>query len=193
MRRHLALLCLVAAIGAATALFAAPASATVLCKTASNPCTSKYGAGTVVELTSTGYPVITIPLHIPNTCQNVLIKGEVTSAGGVGESVSGTVTAFGTPECEAPFYVPEKGKFSIKYTSGHNGTMVLEGFKIEETRSGCDFTGPFSIALTGGEMASGEPSSQLTRWPGFATCPEKATWDIKFTVIGPEPLYIEER
>jgi hypothetical protein len=178
-----------AALVAAFAL-ASSASATALCKTSTSPCGSKYGVGTVVELKSTGLPLITNPWTVRNECRNVVVKGEVTNAGGLGVNVSGAVSGFVVPECNLdPVTVFKKGTFSINHTGGDNGTMVLEGFELEEGWTNCVFGGPFSIGLSGGAMASAEPTSSLVKITGL--CPETATWDIKFTVMAPEPLYVK--
>lgn len=191
---------LVVAIAAVAALSSAStASASVLCKTASNPCTSRYESGTKISLSlpSGSLALATIKsFYFEVACAVNTIEGEVTNAGSLGVNVSGQITKLVFDNCSclgkgAVMETTEKGSFSIAATSGGSGTLTLEGFAIRDaTCSGCTFTGPVAMPLSGGAMASASVNARLTKKYGVY-CNEENTWTAEFTVTAPEPLYVE--
>jgi hypothetical protein len=176
--------------------YAGTASAAVLCKTASNPCTGGiYGKGTSVEasLKSGTKSKLKVPVEIE--CEESTVKGEVTDPGP--ETVSGPISSFSFGKCsgfgEASIEVLKSGTFSIGSPSGGNGTLTLEGFEIKVTFAGveCIFGGPASTSLSGGEMGAIKVNASLPRGKGGPLCSEKAEWTAEYTVTAPEPLYVE--
>lgn len=204
MLRDARLLALVIAVMAGTALFgASDASATVLCKTTGSPCTGgAYGKGLVIEasLKEGTESVLHGPLGTVEC--GAAIKGEVTKSGGEGTTVSGFMTSLSFSNCTGKNTVRalKSGTFSINYTSGGNGTLKLEGFETEVTNSEfggtCIYSGPISIPLTGGSMASIAVSSvSVPRTGGTlgAFCGSTGSWTAEYTVTSPEPLYVAEK
>ena len=176
------------------------ASATVLCKTATNPCTGgTYGKGTTIEASlksGTKSPLKNSSLG-EVACEEASIKGEVTNAGGEGANASGTITSLAFGKCNAKaIAVLKSGTFAIESTSGGNGTLKLEGFETTTELEGlhCIFSGTASVSLKGGEMASVATSGvSLSRTAGRSGtfCGGSATWNAEYTVTAPEPLYVE--
>src|SRR6187402_299978 len=124
MKRLVPISLLALTLMAAGAALASPSSATVLCKNATSPCSSVYGAGTVLkaELEVEGAWGV-----FPIACKESTVELEVTNPGSGTESVSGTVNEFslGNCNCEALQTVVSKGKFSVGHTSGTIGALQL--------------------------------------------------------------------
>jgi hypothetical protein len=178
-------------MGLAMLSVAGTASASVLCKTASNPCTGgTFGSPLELKLKTNTLSTFTTP-NPTNSCQEVVIQGEITTAPEKGVTLAGPVTKLSFGGCAGPVTVSEKGSFSVHYTEGNNGTLTLEGFQFTDGVLGCVLTGPTSLALSAGEMGSAVVSSPLIKKSGVF-CPEKVTWDAEFTVTAPEPLYVSE-
>lgn len=202
MRRDAQLLALVIAALAGIALLgASSASATVLCKTATNPCTETYAKGTTIEASFTSGKNSILHNNVTTIECEAAIKGEVTNAGGEATTVSGIVTAFTFSSCSAPHTITvlKNGAFSISYTSGGNGTLKLEGFETEvfihSWGGSCIYSGTASFSLNGGGMASITSGSiTLTRSGGTLgiRCGSTGTWTANYTVTAPEPLYVEK-
>jgi hypothetical protein len=197
--RLLALVLMLCALGLVAG--AERSSATVLCKTATNPCTGgTYGKGTVIEASlKSGTKSVLHPPFGEIECSKSPIKGEVTNAGGEGANVSGTVTSWSFSECNATVTVLKKGTFRIESTSGGNGTLVLEGFEITTSFIGthCIWSGPSSIPLSGGSMAAAGTTSTMTRTGGSSGTfcdggKPQQQWTVDYTVTAPEPLYVSE-
>lgn len=177
------------------------ASATVLCKTATNPCSGNfYGKGTTVEASlKSGTKSV---LHSPSNdieCTSSSIKGEVTSPGGVGSNASGTVSSLSFGGCNATVSVLKKGTFTIESPAEGNGTLKLEGLEIttEFLSTHCIYAGPASFSLNGGGMAVIAGPSSLRRTGGNSglfcgTLESSQAWTAEYTITAPEPLYVEE-
>jgi hypothetical protein len=168
-----------------------PASA--LCKTASYPCSGgAYGKGSKLELDlkSGTTSVVTEGLYGTH-CQQVSIDAEVQSTAGTGNGVAGALSGFSFGNCNWGYETLKTGTFSVAYTGGHNGTITLSGFEIKSKATSCILTGPVTLSLTGGAMASAVVNAPLTKKSGFA-CPAENPWTAEFTVTAPEPLYVEE-
>ena len=177
------------------ALSASPASATVLCKTAGNPCTGgTYAKGTTIEA-SINFTEVLHPPIADIECSTSTIKGEVTNSGGEGALVSGPVSAVSFSSCNATVSVLKKGTFTIEHTSEGNGTLKIEGFETTVEFSGfhCIFSGATTFSLKGGAMASLATPSSLKRTGGRAGafCGAEAAWTAEYTVTSPEPLFVE--
>jgi hypothetical protein len=200
MRRSAVLTALLGAALLAALLGASTASATVLCKTATNPCTGgTYGKGTTIaaSLKSGTKSVLDTPFGNVE-CSEASIEGGVTNAGGEAGNVSGSVNTLSFGSC--PFStvtVLKKGSFTIKSPSEGNGTLALEGFEITVAYSGfhCIYSATASLPLKGGSMASIGTSATLARTGGSsgAFCGSTATWTVDYTVTAPEPLYVAEK
>jgi hypothetical protein len=171
------------------ALSVSTASATVLCKTATNPCTGGgYGKGAAIEANlKSGTEV-----YFGSWCSKSSIKGEVTNAGSEGTKVAGTISALSFSECESPITILKKGTFTLQYLSGNNGILTLEGFEITASPGGahCVYSGSAQIFLKGGTPASINASAEIS--------PPKGCEDFlmlrggAYVVTAPSPLYISE-
>lgn len=179
-------------------LGASSASATVLCKTASDPCTGgTYGEGTVIEATlksSSFWPLGTL------NCSEGSMKGEVTNPGGEATDVVGTFSSVSFGGCEkSAVSVLKPGTFKVKSPSGGNGTLVWEGFEITGKPSGihCIYSGfmeTTALSLEGGETASLLASeATLRRSGGSFVCGSSGQWTVEYTVTAPKPLYVAEK
>ena len=172
---------------------AGTASATVLCKTATDPCTGgTYAKGTVLEASlKSGTKWKLVEGVGTLECGEAAIKGAVTNPGPEGP-VAGSVSSLSFGKCNNTVEVLKTGTFRIGSPSGSNGTLTLEGFEIKSIIAGveCIYGGPASISLTGGEMASAKASSTLTKTSGIFLCVQQAEWTAEFTVTAPEPLYV---
>ncbi|MGN6255090.1 MAG: hypothetical protein ACTHO8_08945 [Solirubrobacterales bacterium] len=173
-------------------------SATVLCKTASNPCSGgTYGKGTAVEMSlKSGTASVLDAPYGEVKCTESAIKGEVSNPGGEGSVVSGSIGSLSFGGCGGDTVtVLEKGSFKVEAPKEGNGTLKLEGFKFTVIHLGvhCIYSGTVSFTLKGGEMAStsGSPSVPRTGGNSGAFCGESAPWTVEFTVKAPEPLYVE--
>src|SRR4051794_27011986 len=102
--KHLKMLGLAAVAAAALMAFAAAgsASAAVLCKTNTNPCTSKWTVGTKIEYSlKSGTSAIWkgTPGEVLKTCTNAKLTGEITNAGSSTEAVKAKVTENSWSSC----------------------------------------------------------------------------------------------
>ena len=200
--RRIALLPTISALAiCAGALFgASSASATVLCKTATDPCISSYAKGTVIEASLKSGTKSKLNVGFEFECEEGAIKAEVTNPGP--ETVSGSVSSFSFGKCsgsgEPSIEVLKNGTFSIGSPSGGNGALTLEGFEFKVSVMGveCIFGGSGSASLSGGEMAAFKVSASLPKKGGSKgefLCKEQAEWSAEYTVTAPEPLYVESK
>jgi hypothetical protein len=200
MRRSALLAVLLTIALLAIGFSASTASATVLCKTATNPCTGgTYGKGTALEASLKFSKMH--PLGALN-CAEGSIKGEVTNAGGEGTNVTGTFSNVSFSNCGSnTVTVLKPGTFKIKSPSGGNGTLVWEGFEITVIIAGahCIYGGwleTTALSLEGGEMASlVNSNTTILRTGGMSgiICGGTMTWTAEYTVTAPEPLYVAEK
>jgi hypothetical protein len=196
LRRFPVLVVMFGALAVALSLLTANASATVRCKTATNPCTGgTYAKGTAVEASLKSAKSVLDPPFGAIECTESTIKGEVSNPGGEGAIVSGAVSSLSFGECNATVSVLKKGTFSIEATSGGNGTLKLEGFEttVKFLCTHCIYSGTATLSLKGGEMASIAGPATLKRTAGSsgAFCGESAAWTAEYTVTAPEPLWVE--
>jgi len=164
--------------------------ATVLCKTASKPCSlaNTYAKGSTLKLELTKESLFTFGSPSPyEACSKVVFEGEVTTLPGGGVDVGGTTKELSFSSCIHTVSVPKKGSFSVDYTSGNNGTLTLKGFEVQDEVWFCQWTGPAALALTGGAVGSAAIKGYV---PSF--CGLGFTWTAAFTVVKPEPLYVSE-
>lgn len=195
MRRLYAFgLVLVPAILALSFTTASSASATVLCTTATSPCSGGvYGSGTTIEASLKGTSVLHPPFGNVE-CSASSIKGEVTNPGSEEANVSGAVKTLSLSTCNATVTVLKSGTFKVEAPKEGNGTLKLEGFEttVEALGFHCIFSGSASFSLKGGEMASLLGTSLIKRTGGRsgAFCGSEASWTAEYTVTSPAPLYV---
>jgi hypothetical protein len=193
---------------AALALAAGSASATVLCSTATSPCTgTKYGSGTTIQEAIRKGTKTTIVTNIATiSCGQVMRHGKVTSSGEVGSTATGETTSVTTSDCSTPsgtgctvtstkgpwpweiHYngLTPNGTQTVKKGSGEAyGFMMMCGALIN-----CKFTSTqVSSGVTGGAPGIVVIKNlALEREGGF--CPASATLNAEFEVAAPNPLYV---
>jgi hypothetical protein len=196
MKRLAGLLALAAVFSATSIFGATSASATVLCKAATEHCaaSSAYAKGTIIEASlKTGTKWVLNAGYRTFTCEEASIKGEVTNPGGPTTSgVSGSVTTFSLGKCNGSVEVVKPGTFTISYSGSGNGGLALEGLQImTANESFCMYGGPVSTSFSGGAMASIKASGSVPLKEGFPSCAKPATLTAEYTVTKPEPLYVE--
>jgi hypothetical protein len=204
--KHLKMLGLAAVAVAALMAFAAAgsASAAVLCKTNTNPCTSKWAAGTNLEFSlKSGTSALwktTEGLSL-KTCTNAKLSGQITNAGSGAEPVKLKVTEDTWTSCSVPTTTLKNGEIEITNITGTtNGTVKLKG---AEFTTNDPFFGDcsYGTAPTGTDLgtitSSGtgdtviDVNAQLAP-VGGACCPD-VVWQESFTITSPKetPLFVE--
>jgi hypothetical protein len=186
----------VAAMALMAFLGASSASATVLCKTATNPC----GAGWVYtgalegSLTSGSSAVLEStgenPL-IEDTCTVSVVKGEVTKDGGAGVNASGPVNSVSFEKC-------------TNTTTVLNGTGTLElegsvvkakGFEVTVNAGvSCIYsagTGTTLGTFVGGNPAKIVVNAVVNKSGGSFLCPSDSKWTAEYTITGLGTLHSE--
>lgn len=204
--KHLKMLGFAALAAAALMAFAGAgsASAAVLCKTNTNPCSSKWTKGTALEFSlKNGTSALwktTENLSI-KTCTGASLKGEMISEGSATEAVKIKVTEDSWTSCSVPTVTLELGELEITNISGtQNGTVTLKNAKFTTNDAffgDCSYgTGATGIDL-GTLTASGIGDSVIdvnARLApiGGACCPD-VVWLEEFTITKPQetPLFVE--
>jgi hypothetical protein len=207
--KHLKLLGMaIVAVAAMTAfLGAGSASATVLCKTATSPCTGgTYGSGTAINASLKSGTAAELTTSLGTVvCNKSGTNGKTTSAGGgAGVAVTGTLEALTFEECKlgttsctvASVHKPYNAK--IAWTSGSNGNLEVgtsgAGNPGATVKCGifinCEFTTASAVlGVTGGTPALAEANNiSLSRSGGI--CPSTSTWKAVYSVTTPSPLFI---
>jgi hypothetical protein len=181
----------------AIGLSATSASATILCETATNPCPSYYGGGTVLNA---GGSTVLQSAAGEVKCQATVRGGKITNAGANGINVTGNLHRLEPEECKA-IQVLKSGTFAISSPKEGNGVLTTEGLELTVESGGlhCIWAGSGSISFEGGESASMAGTIELTRVGGKSgvACGTEAEWtvEMRFGPIflwGPEHIYVEE-
>lgn len=192
------------AITAAVLLFAAPASATVLCKAEpTTTCPSRYGAGTVVdghlrekEQSLTEERPLT-EVTYTNRCNESTLKFKTTNEGGVSQTVTAATETFNFGSCGlySPPVVLKKPSLELHWTSGTKSAQITaKGIEITViyVKQDCVYGVPGGGSTAIGQLTGGKQeidlNMELTRLSGFF-CPEKMAWLAKYEVTSPNPLY----
>jgi hypothetical protein len=204
--KHLKTLGLVAVAATALMAFAAAgsASAAVLCKTNTNPCTSKWAAGTNLEFSlksgtsatwkGTGGETL-------KTCTNAKLIGGITSAGSGSEAVKIKVSEDSWTSCTVATKTLKLGEIEITNITGTtNGTVILKGAEFTTndvifgdcsygTATGGTDLGTLTSSATGDSVI--DVNAQLLP-VGGACCPD-VVWQESFTITSPKetPLFVE--
>lgn len=193
------------AVMALTALAGAgSASAAVLCKTNTNPCTSKWTLGTKLEFSlksgtsatwkGTGGETL-------KTCSNAKLTGEISNAGNAVEPVKLKVTEDSWTSCTVATTTLKLGEIEItNITGGTNGTVKLKGAEFTtndiifgDCSYGTAVGGTDLGTLTSSSIGDSVIDVSATLSPvGGACCPE-VVWQESFTITSPKetPLFVE--
>lgn len=187
-------LAVVAATALMTFLGAGPASATVLCKTASSPCPETYPVGTYFYSSLEGTGVWEESSGtIFQKCTSATIKTVNTNKGGSGQSVKMAILSayWGNPEstCTKTTDFLKWGELEIHWISGtENGTVTDVG--TEWTVGSCVYG--FNKLTDLGTIKGGNPARlELNALvpPISGPCFTSYRWTATFT-IWPQPLYV---
>jgi hypothetical protein len=199
--KSLSLAAVVAALGLAC-FGAGSASATVLCKSLSNPCVSDYPSGTEIHIVQTGEIIIESPSGVTyEECPIQTTKGKTTSTGGLGKAVGIQVEVMTWTNCNNPINTLVQGSLEIQYTSGGNGTVTSKGaeWKWEIYTSGglirhdCWYTtgtGTQIGTIKGGAPATIQVNVLMKKQAGSIGCWAETRWTGNYEVTTPNPLYI---
>lgn len=184
-------LAVLAAAALAAFLGAGSASATVLCKTAANPCPEgeRWGTGTVLDATSTH-----MTFYEANTCVASTLSAKTTSNGGSGVVVPLAIEKLSFSTCTVNTLVTTLGEMQIEWISGtHDGTIKIRLTKgtVLLASGLCGWNIGFGGAWVDvGRIYGGSPATIKFEAPLIGTCP--FTYILgTYTIPAPEPLYIE--
>ena len=180
------------------------ASAAVLCKTATNPCTSKWTVGTKLEFSlKSGTSAIWKGTfgETLKTCTNAKLSGEITNAGSGTEPVKLKVTEDSWTSCSVATVTLKLGEIEIKnITATTNGTVILKGaqFTTNDPFFGDCVYGTAAEGTDLGTLTSSSTGDSvidvnaLLLPSGGACCPD-VVWQESFTITSPKetPLFVE--
>jgi hypothetical protein len=210
--KHVRTLVVIAAATAALMawLGAGTAAATVLCKEPGTgspvgttcPAGKAYGAGQEIHAVldpATGNSKITTPFTFIQ-CAEATIKGALQNEGSATETVTVTLTSIVFNECNCEVVVLGKGSLEIHWISGsHNGMVTSSDMEVTvdcATIFGdvhCIY-GTESTDI--GTLTGGNPATQdiedkdLLFDETEPLCMEEPSWDAKFEITTPKPLYV---
>jgi hypothetical protein len=193
----------VVVVTALTALAGAgSASATVLCKTNTNPCSEDYPAGSGFSATTeAGFlTVFKWGGMSVNTCTEAKMSGRTTGTGALGSPVLVSLSSFSWGGCTKPVEVIKAGPLEIYYAKnerGAYGTVTMGEFEWKE--EACTYGGPNpDIGIITGPVFEGGTTAKLrvdVLYPlisGFP-CASAATFAATYVISAPKPLYFAER
>ena len=187
---------------AAFAASASSASATVLCKTATNPCGSIYPAKTQLEANLTfGESIFELSSgFIFSVCKEEALSAAISNPGGPSTSVTASVNGLKFVKCEGfAKTVLKFGSLKINHIPGtHNGTVVVDEAEwtfIVPGEVDCRWginNGTVGV-LTGGSNPVLHVHMTMPRLFGFPCYgyEEEVRWTSSFTFTAPTPLYVE--
>lgn len=207
--RNLKMLCLaVVAAAAFTAIFAAgSASATVLCKTYVTPCPAAwdYPVGTEIDASlapGTSAVLSTTSGTVLNTCTESTFKGKTTNTGSATETVNGNVESMTFGKCSSSIAVLALGTFEIHYIGPKtSGALTFKGSKATMLTAGADCVYGTGAGTSIGTMTSEEGmesaeidvAAVLGKEEGSILCPTTISWNAKYKITAPKPLYFKEK
>jgi hypothetical protein len=178
---------------------AGTASATVICKTNTNPCSEKYPAGTEIKASMTGSASMTTTEGtVLDTCSGGELTGKTANSGSAAETVRGLVPATNLTwsNCTNTVDTLAGGETETHAITGTvNGTYTASGFEVTVNTGllgSCVFTagqGTHIGTVTGGLSATVDVIAVITRKTGL--CPSTAKWVTTYNVTSPTPLYVE--
>jgi hypothetical protein len=206
--KHLKMLVpvVLAVIAAMAIVGASAASATVLCKTNTTPCSEKYAVGTEIKasLTSgTSAKFVSNGGELTYTCTGGALGGKIEAGGSSTETVRTSLptSSFSWSGCVWPMTAIKSGEMEVHWISGTtNGTVTAKGLEISVDTSAlgagfCTYAlwseQPHIGVLTGGVTPTLHLSATLIRTSG-PICRTSLTWTATYTVTSPTPLYVRE-
>jgi hypothetical protein len=193
---HLKGLAVAAALAALMiAVGAGSASATVVCKTSTSPCSSPYLKGTLFKGTLTpGTTAVFKAGFATIECTQGQGSIETTSNGSATETVKGLTKTLSFGGCNATLNVLKTGAGEIHWTSKTNGTFTAEGMEVTASTLGvdCIYGGNIGsgITLNGGTKPTITINAKVPLISGGFLCSNPGTMTASLTVTEPTPLYV---
>jgi hypothetical protein len=184
---HLKGLAIAAAMAAVLLVVAGAgsASATVLCKTKTSPCTSPYLKGTLFKSVLTpGTTAVFKAGFMTIECTEGSGSVETTTSGSATETVKGITKTLGFGGCNAEFKVLKTGTGEIHWTSKTSGTFTAEGMEVTGSALG--------VTLSGGENPTTTINAKVPLISGGFLCANPGAMTASLTVTDPTPLYVLE-
>jgi len=184
------------AIAAVFVVFGAGmASATVVCKTSTSPCTSPYLKGTVFKSVLTpGTTAVFKAGFMTIECTEGSGSVETTTNGSATETVKGITKTLTFGGCNAEFKVLKTGTGEIHWTSKTNGTFTAEGMEVTGSALGvdCIYGGKISSGITfnGGISPTISINAKVPLISGGFLCANPGQMIASLTVTEPTPLYV---
>lgn len=171
------------------------ASATVVCKTSTSPCSSPYLKGTVFKSVLTpGTTAVFKAGFMTIECTEGSGSVETTTNGSATETVKGITKTLTFGGCNAEFKVLKTGTGEIHWTSKTNGTFTAEGMEVTGSALGvdCVYGGAISsgITLNGGTSPTISINAKVPLISGGFLCANPGTMIASLTVTEPTPLYV---
>ena len=189
-------LALAAAMAAVFVVFGAgTASATVVCKTSTSPCSSPYLKGTVFKsILTPGTTAVFKAGFMTIECTEGSGSVETTTNGSATETVKGVTKTLSFGGCNAEFKVLKTGTGEIHWTSKTNGTFTAEGMEVTGSALGvdCVYGGAINsgITLNGGTKPTISINAKVPLISGGFLCANPGTMTASLTVTDPTPLYV---
>jgi hypothetical protein len=185
-----------AALMMVAVLGATSASAVVLCKTATNPCTSVYPLETKLTADLVGKSIFerTEVEQEVQRCEKGTLSAS-TKTQGTGTPVLATVTGLTLSECVGwSLTVLKPGTLEIRSILGTaNGTVTWSGAELTFEALGLDCRYGVNNLDLGTLTGGTDPTLNINlAFPRVSECPAAATrWTASFTFTTPSPLYVE--
>jgi hypothetical protein len=181
--------------------FAGSASATVLCKTKTNPCGEDFPAKTLIKAEAD--PTISTASFLESEsgfsmeCPIQKLNATTTGTGGSTQTVVADIETLTFTNCLETMHIPTLGSLEIHYTSNGNGTVTVGGLTIEYVNTTLFYTCRYQLpagthfgTLVGGAKATIAVSAPMSLKEGSGLCGTKTRWTASFVVSSPAPLYV---
>jgi hypothetical protein len=194
-------------LAAACALAALPvgsASATVICKTTTNPCSNAYPEKTLVHAvlkSNTSTKFSSTDGMINDTCTESTFQGETENRGGKGVNVKLPLATLTFGKCGTKTAVLKNGTLELIFKEKGSGTVQSFGMEVTvEATTGASCVYGTAATTTLGTWT--EPASEvsdtvldvnasLARISGSGfLCPTPITWTAEYTITSPVPAYL---
>jgi hypothetical protein len=194
--KYLKGLAVAAAMAAVFVVFGAgTASATVICKTKTSPCSSQYLKGTTFKgVLTPGTTAVFKAGFATIECTEGSGSIEMTTNGSATETVKGLTKTLSFGGCSSEFKVLKTGTGEVHWTSKYSGTFTAEGMEVTASEFGvdCIYGGKISsgITLNGGEKPTITINAKVPLISGGFLCSNPGTMTASLTVTEPTPLYV---
>lgn len=194
--KYLKGLAVAAAMAALFVAFGAgTASATVICKTKTSPCSSPYLKGTTFNgVLTPGTTAVFKAGFATIECTSGSGSIEMTSNGGATETVKGNTKTLTFGGCNTEFKVLKTGTGEIHWTSKTSGNFTAEGMEVTGSTFGvdCVYGGKISsgVTLNGGEKPTISINAKVPLISGGFLCSDPGAMTASLTVTDPTPLYV---